>query len=175
MIYNIRYHLVEDLASEPIDTTYLKDHARIDFNTDDNLLQDYIVSARQELEGWSGLSFGVKTWRLTANYLPNYYKLSNGPVESYTMNEELILSDTVSSVDVYDNHLRNVDITYTTKPLNETRFSHVAKVAVARYAAGLYAIREHIVSDDKGNPVNGMNLVNEAKEMLKPFKEVVLC
>lgn len=175
MIYNIKYHLVTDLASEPIDTAYLKQHARIDFNVDDNLIQDYIVAARQELEEWAGLSFGVKTWKLTANNLPNYYRLSKGPVESYTLNEELILGDTVSSVDVYDNHLRNVDLTFTTKPLEETRFSHVAKTAVARYAAGLYAIKEHIISDDKGNPVNGQNLVNEAKEMLKPFKEVVLC
>lgn len=175
MIYNIKYHLVTDLASEPIDTTYLKQHARIDFNVDDNLLQDYIVAARQELEEWSGLSFGVKTWKLTANYLPNHYKLSKGPVDAITAGTYDLIGDTVSSTDLVQNHIKDVDLTFTTKPLAETRFSHVAKTAVARYAAGLYAIREHIISDDKGNPVNGQNLVNEAKEMLKPFKEVVLC
>lgn len=175
MIYNIQYHLMQDLASEPIDISYFKKHARIDFNTDDELLQDSIVAARQELEEWSGLSFGEKTWRLTADYVPNRYKLSHGPIASIIEDEYVLLGDTVSSNVLVDNHIANVDLTFTTKPLHETKFSYVAKIAVARYAAGLYAIREHIVTDDKGNPINGQNLVNEAQESLRKFKEVVLC
>ena len=41
-------------------------HARVDFNTDGNLLPFYLKSARQYLEQWSQLSFGVKTIRFTA-------------------------------------------------------------------------------------------------------------
>lgn len=170
MIYNIQYHLITDSVAEPISVDYLKKHARIDFNTDDELLQDYITAARQELEAYCQKSFDVKTWRLTANYLPNHYKLMHGPVDTITAGDYTLTGDTVSSDTLCDNHIKDVDLTYTTKGI----VSGVIKVAVAKYATGLYAIREHILTDENGNTVNAENRVNEAKEMLKSFRNVTL-
>lgn len=175
MIYNIQYHLVSDIASEPIDTIYLKQQARIDFNADDNLLQDYIVSARQELEKWSGLSFGVKTWRLTADWLPNKYRITKKEVDALTVGDYVLLGQTVSSDTLCDNHIKDVDLEFTTKALADTEFQFAAKNAVAQMAAYKYAQRFNVMTDTEGKPINASSFVNEAHEILRPFKVVVIC
>jgi hypothetical protein len=163
-IYGIQYSVITDLQMEPVDIDFFKNHARIDFNTDDALIQTYITAARVELEQWAQLSFGVKTRRLTALQLPKNYQLMFGPVDSITSPAEgfTLLGDIVKEGG------KDVVIEYTTKGIiNDT-----IKVAICRYAAGLYAIREHILLTDKGTPVNSKELINEAKDMVRPFANI---
>jgi hypothetical protein len=168
MIYNIQYHLITDSVAEPISVDYLKKHARIDFNTDDELLQDYITAARQELEAYCQKSFDVKTWRLTANYLPNHYKLMHGPVDEITVGDYTLIGDTVSSDTLCDGHLKDVDLTFTTKGI----VSSIVNVAVARYATGLYEQRGDMLTDENGKVIDGK--LNEAKQMLNGIRNITL-
>src|SRR5690606_8881476 len=110
----IQYKVIVDLAEEPVDIDFFKDHVRVDWNTDDNLLASYLKSARQYLEQWSQLSFGAKTMQLTALLLPENYRLMFGPVDTVTGHENL--GDTV-----LNSRLVNATIEYTTKwdPLPE--------------------------------------------------------
>ena|SRR5690625_3156626 len=141
-VVGIQYSVIDDLDIEPVDIDFFKAHARIDFNVDDKLITFYIRAARQALEEWAQLSFGRKRIRLMALNLPHNYRLMYGPV------------DEVEDAEHFGDILTRggkVDVTFTTK---EGTTDNV-KAAIARYAAGLYAVRENILTDSKGNPVNG--------------------
>lgn len=160
----IQYEIITDLTTEPVDLIFFKSHARIDFDTEDTLLSSYLKAARQELEAWSQLSFGIKTIGLKAYDLPDNYRLMYGKVDTVTTTEYTNFGDILVEGG------EKVDIEYTTKgTINET-----IKIAICRYAAGLYAIREHITTDNNGNPVNGANYINEAKESIKPYANITL-
>jgi hypothetical protein len=160
----IQYEVITDLDTEPVDLAFFKQHARIDFDTEDALVTSYLKAARQELEQWSQLSFGVKTIGLKATDLPDNYKLMYGKVDTVTTAEFEAFGDNLVKGG------EKVDIQYTTKgTINET-----IKIAICRYAAGLYAVREHITTDKNGNPVNGENIKNEAKDMIRPFANITL-
>jgi len=63
LLYGVQYRVVTDLEVEPVGVEFFKLHAHIDFDTDDNLISSYLESARQELERFSQMSFGVKTYK----------------------------------------------------------------------------------------------------------------
>jgi hypothetical protein len=65
-IEGIQYKIIEDLDHEPVTLEFFKNHIRVDFEMDDNLLQEYLRSSRQELEQYSQLSFGTKKIKLMA-------------------------------------------------------------------------------------------------------------
>jgi hypothetical protein len=67
---------------EPYDLTDFKDYARIDFDTDDNLLTIFLKAARIDVERYLQKSLGIRTISLTALKLPKNYVLPYGPVES---------------------------------------------------------------------------------------------
>lgn len=156
----IQYSVVTDLATEPVTTAFFKQHARIDFNTDDTLVAAYVKAARQELERWSQLSFGVKTMRLRALELPDNFRLMFGKVD------EVTTPNYTNVGDILKEGGHHVDIEYTT--LNWIDES--IKIAICRYAAGLYVFRENIV-ETKYQAQVGMD---EAKEMLKPYMNITL-
>lgn len=156
----IQYDTVVDLAAEPVDLQFFKDHARIDFDTDDTLAMAYVKAARQELEKWSQLSFGIKTMRLTALELPDNYRLMFGKVD------EVTTPNYTNVGDILKEGGSDVDIEYTTLDwIDET-----IKIAICRYAAGLYIFRENI-QEAKYQAQVGMD---EAKEMVRPYMNVTL-
>lgn len=160
----IQYEILTDLTIEPVDLPFFKQHAKIDFTTEDALITSYLKAARQELEAWSQLSFGVKTIGLKALNLPDNYRLMYGKVDTVTTAEYTNFGD------ILEKGGEKVNIEYTTKgTINET-----IKIAICRYATGLYAVREHILTDNNGNPVNGAEMQNEAKAMIKPFANITL-
>src|SRR5690606_39462766 len=81
-VAGIQYSTVTDLVTEPVTLEFFKQHARIDFDMDDNLCLAYITAARMELEQWGQVSFGVKTMRLTALELADNWRLMFGPVNT---------------------------------------------------------------------------------------------
>ena len=157
----VQYDVIADLADEPVDTDFFKAHARIDFDTDDSLVNSYLKSARQELEQWSQLSFGVKTIRLRALELPKNYKLMFGRVDTVTT------ANYTNVGDILIEGGTDIDVEYTTLgTINEA-----IKIAICRYAAGLYINREDTVE----SKFAGTQKINEAKEMLRPYMNIVLC
>lgn len=138
-VYGINYTLTET-GAEPIDIAFFKDHARIDFNTDDSLAQTYIVAARKELEKYCQKSFIDKTVRLTAFYLPDKYKLMHGPVNTVTTEGFENIGDRLKEGG------NDIDISYTTTGIQD----QLVKTAIATYAEGLYEGDEKLKAQAKG-------------------------
>lgn len=157
----VQYSVVDDLVTEPVTLGFFEDHARIDFDTDDTLCASYIKAARQYLEQWSQLSFGIKTIRLTALELPKNYRLMFGKVNTITT------ANFTNVGDILKEGGNDIDIQFTTLDwIDDT-----IKIAICRYAAGLYINREN-VTDTK---FSSQSLIDEAKEMLKPYRNITLC
>ena len=51
-VQELEYSVLADLAQEPVTNSDFKQHARVDFNTDDNLIAFYLKAAREYLEQW---------------------------------------------------------------------------------------------------------------------------
>lgn len=105
----VQYYTVTDLSTEPVDLDFFKQHARIDFDTDDALCAVYIKSARRELEMWSQLSFGVKTMGLLALELPKNYKLMFGKVDT------IVTANFTNFGDILKEGGSDINIEFTTK------------------------------------------------------------
>lgn len=158
----IQYHIVKDLITEPVSIEFFKAHIRVDWNTDDSLLEIYLKSARQYLERWSQLSFGAKEMKLTALRLPANYRLMYGPVDEITDYENL--GDTMLNPP-----LKNVTIDFTTK---WEELPEAIKVAICKRAAGDYLIRENVLLTEKGNVQESKELYDEAQKLMLPFRNV---
>lgn len=161
-ISGTQYQVTQDLDAEPVTIEFFKEHARIDFDTDDTLIAVYITAARKFLEKWAMLSFGVKTINLTANCLPCNYLLMFGPVDAITT------ADYTNVGDILKQGGNNIDLEFTTK---DTLFNDdVIKIAICRYAAGLYVSRENVI-DSK---LSAIALQDQAKIMLDPYRNIIL-
>jgi len=62
--------LVTGPAQEPVTRRELKAQLRITHTNEDDLLDDLIADARQELEDTTGLAFITQVWRLTLDHWP---------------------------------------------------------------------------------------------------------
>lgn len=156
----VQYSVIQDLLVEPVSLQFFKDHARIDMDTDDTLCEIYIKAARQALEQWSQLSFGVKTMGLTALSLPKNYRLMFGKVDT------IITADFTNKGDILKEGGLDIDIEFTTKDwIDDT-----IRVAIARYAAGLYINRETVTE----TKYSAQSLQDEAKTMLQPYRNITL-
>jgi hypothetical protein len=156
----VQYQTITDLTVEPVTVDFFKEHARIDFDTDDNLVAVYLKSARQFLEQWSQLSFGVKTIGLTALSLPKNYKLMHGKVDT-------ILTAGFTNVgDILKEGGTDIDIEFTTKDW----IDDAIRIAICRQAASFYINRETITDTKFSASV----LENEAKAMIQPYQNLTL-
>ena len=156
----IQYSVIEDLATEPVTLEFFKQHARIDFDTDDTLAAVYLKAARQELEQWSQLSFGVKTMGLTALSLPTNYKLMFGKVD------EVTTPNFTNKGDILKEGGTDIDIEFTTKDW----IDDAIRIAICRYASGLYVFRENVVE----SKYNYQDLMDEAQKMLNSYRNIIL-
>lgn len=156
----IQYSVIEDLTEEPITLDFFKQHARIDFDTDDTLCEVYIKAARQELERWSQLSFGIKTIGLTALSLPKNYRLMFGKVD------EVTTEGFTNKGDILKEGGTDIDIEFTTKDW----IDDCIRVAIVKYAAGLYILRENIVE----TKWRYESLMDESQRMLNSYRNITL-
>lgn len=166
-VQGVDYSVVVDLVQEPVILEEFKQHARVDFNTDDNLIARYLKAAREYLEEWSQLSFGVKTIRFTALRVPDKYKLMNGPYTAISDPNRTLFG---AKGDTLMQGGREIDVTLTTgwpAGLPET-----IKVAICRYAAGLYAVRENLIYSVNGVPHEPTQVMDEAQKMIRPWANI---
>lgn len=154
-LYGVQYRVVNDLATEPVTLEFFKNHARIDFDTDDTLAESYLKAARIELEQWAQISFGVKTIGLTALNLPKNYRLMYGPVDTVTT------ANYTNVGDILKEGGKDLSIQYTTLGV----INDAIRVAICRYAAGLYVNRENVIDTQFA----AQSLQDEAKKMVRPF------
>src|SRR5690606_5445703 len=140
-VEGVEYMVIADLAQEPVTLSDFKQHCRIDFAVDDNLLAFYLKSAREYLEQWSQLSFGVKTIRFTALRVPNRWKLMFGPYTAINDPDRTLFG---AKGDILMQGGTDIDIELTSGWPND-ELPEAIKVAICRYAAGLYAVRENLI------------------------------
>jgi len=161
-VKGIQYGIFTDLAEEPVSLAFFKQHARIDFEMDDNIATSYIKAARQELERYSQLSFGDKVMRLRAKELPKEYRLMYGPVKSIILPVDVFttLGDIISCDDVQKNIEIRYEVGWGSVGLPES-----VKIAIAQTASGLYHNRENMLSD-----FDYANVINQSKKTLDLFK-----
>lgn len=94
--------VVVDGAQEPVTLEFLKDHLAIDFEDWDDLLEELLLSAREEVEAYTGLTL------VDANITARWEELTTrelpyGPVKSITSvqdkDDENITSHTLEGID----------------------------------------------------------------------------
>ena len=177
-VESVSYTVIQDLAVEPIDVPFLKKQARIDFNTDDQLLTSYIKAARQYLEGWSQLSFGEKKIRFMALKLPNKWDLVNGPyvsIDTIGTTFRLFGQTLIKGNEGYywrgRDSVYEVDLELTTGWPND-ELPEAIKIAIAKQAAWLYISRESLVTSDEGAIQHHTILDDEAKMFLSAYRNI---
>lgn len=137
---------------EPWNLEEFKDHAKIDFATDDNLLNLYLKSARIDVEQYLQRSLGIRSIRLIALRLPKNYRLPFGPVEEITTSGYTLFGDIVKEGG------EEVTIDYTT---NESLVNDSIKQAIYKQAFNYYENR------DSNQPVEMDSIV---KKILSPYR-----
>lgn len=167
-VQELEYMVLVDLTQEPVTVIDFKLHARIDFNTDDALVAKYLKAAREYLEKWSQLSFGVKTIRMTAHRLPNRYKLMHGP---YTAINDPDRTLTGAKGDILVQGGTDIDVELTSG-WGVPGLPEAIKVAICKYAAGLYAIRENYIYSVNGVPHEPTEVMDEAQKIIRPWANV---
>jgi hypothetical protein len=140
---------------EPYNVEDFKDYARIDFDTDDNLIALFLKSARINIEQYLQKSLGVRTIRLLALHLPKNYKLPYGPIQSITTAGYTLFGDLLKEDG------KDIDITYIT---NASLVNDAITQAIYRQAYHYYEYRE-----ESSKP----NLLNEVKLLVNPYKRIV--
>lgn len=159
-VKGVEYTFLTDLAVEPVTVEDFKIHAKIDYNTDDRLVTMYLKAAREHLEKVAQLSFGERTVRMTALSMVDNWKVMYGPVDTVTAPYVKFGKDIITN-----SGGTNVSIEYTTKWYTGLPMDIV--VAICRYAAGLYEIRENVILTDKGALQEPQNYLDEAEKMVR--------
>lgn len=170
-VEGVEYVVLEDLVQEPVTLQDFADHCRVDFNVDDNLLAFYLKAAREYLEQYSQLSFGDKKIQFTALRVPNRWRLMFGPFlpSDPTDNDHVELFG--AKKDTLLNGGENVDIELYTG-WGAIGLPDAIKVAICRYGAGLYAIRENLIYSENGVPHEPTEVMDEAQKMLNPWRNI---
>lgn len=141
---------------EPYNFNDFKEYARIDFDTDDNLLNLFLKSARVDIERYLQKSLGIRTIQLSALRLPKNYLLPYGPVNSITTPSFTLVGDIVKEGGT------DVTITYVT---NASLVNDSIKKAIYQQALHYYDNR------DKYGQLTG-TVTDEVKMILYPFKMI---
>lgn len=97
MNYIQEIEVTTDLVAEPVAVTEAKAWMKINFDTDDLIIDDLIVTARKILEGFTGLSFGSKTITAYMCIENKWLDLPYGPVNAIT---SITRIDGIGSTDV---------------------------------------------------------------------------
>lgn len=94
-------------ASEPITTSLLKSHLRLNTTDEDSLLAMYITAARQLFESYTERACITSTWRLYMDAFPRVIRLPKAPLQSVT---SVQYYDTTNNLVTWSNTNYSVDI-----------------------------------------------------------------
>ena len=139
---------------EPYDLDEFKEHAQIDFATDDSLLAIYLKAARIDVEQYLQKSLGIRTIRLEALTIPKNYRLPFGPVNTITTSGFTLFAGMVKEGG------EDVTIEYVT---NASLVNDSIKQGIYKQALNYYENR------DSNQPIGLDNVVDM---ILRPFKDV---
>jgi uncharacterized phiE125 gp8 family phage protein len=75
-----QFEIVTDLAVEPVTLQEAKDYMRISSESENDLIEELITSARERIEKYTGLSLGLKTLKAYWFYFHIPAEIPYGPV-----------------------------------------------------------------------------------------------
>ena len=84
LIYSHQVTETGTVSTEPVTLTYAKLHLRVDITTDDDLITNLIVAAREYAEIFCARSFVQHTYRADLANFADLMELPLGPVQSVT-------------------------------------------------------------------------------------------
>ena len=145
----------EEFYVEPYDIEDFKDYAKIDFDTDDNLIELFLKSARQNIEQYLQKSLGIRTISLIALHLPKNFKLPFGPIEAMITEGFNLFGDLLKEGG------KDIEIEYES---NASLVNDAIIQAIYRQAYHYYENRENDLKAD---------LVSEVKLLINPYKRIV--
>ena len=96
-----------DLVTEPVLVSEAKSWMKIGFDTDDIIIDGLIGTARRILEGFTGLSFGTKTYKALMEINDEWVDLPYGRVSSITSITRIDAVDSTTVLDSGDYALVN--------------------------------------------------------------------
>jgi hypothetical protein len=141
---------------DPWDLDDFKDHAKIDFATDDNLLELYLKAARIDVEQYLQRSLGVRTFNLLAMTLPKNYRLPFGPIA------EIFTTGFTLFGDILKEGGKDINIEYST---NASLVNDSIIEAIYKQAFNYYENR------DSNEPVQLQSIV---KVILAPYRVITI-
>lgn len=151
----VSYHLGE-IATEPVTVAEFEDHAKIDFSTDDNLIELYLTSARQSIERILRKSLGVRQVIFYAEYVPKRFKLDWG---NYASIDDPATGFTLFAKDILKEGGTDIELTLTTE---NTALNADIKNAILKQAFDFY--------ENRG--VYNEGVIDEVANILRPYRNV---
>jgi uncharacterized phiE125 gp8 family phage protein len=159
--------IVTDLAVEPVTLQEAKDYMRISSDSENDLIEELITSARERIEKYTGLSLGLKTLKAYWFYFHIPAEIPYGPVTA------------INSV-VDDN---DVELEYTARGLQyKTLEAYSTQGLAIEYEAGFTIVPKGLklailkqVSTDYENRENysiydqAYELSSDAKRQAQPY------
>ncbi len=184
----MNYNLLIDLADitgesgifeEPVAIDEAKSYLRLegfidtteslstDFQDDDLLISELIVSARERLEQYTGVSFIPKTWKMEFDNYAGMFYIPNGPVISVTSLED-------SSGNLIDDYV----LTANNSAIKSPKWGEMVMVYEGGYVNLPRALKEAILKEvayryiNRGD-INVDAISNEAMALAAPFKQSI--
>jgi hypothetical protein len=144
------------LSVEPVTVQDFKDHAKIDFATDDNLIATYLTAARETVERILRKSLGVRTVTFYAEYVPKRFKLDWG---NYASIDTPATGFTLFGKDILKEGGTDITLTLTT---DDTVMNSDIKNAILKQAFNFYENRA--VYSEGGT--------DEVMNILQPYRNI---
>lgn len=80
----LRVSVTTDAASEPVSTADMKSYLKVDYNDDDDEIDEMVVAARKFVEGYIGRKLGSQTLKATWTKYHKLTRLPYAPINSVT-------------------------------------------------------------------------------------------
>lgn len=164
--------IVTDISVEPVTLQEAKDYLRISNDAENSLIQELITSARQRLEKFTNLSFGVKTLKCRWDYVNGWVEIPyqpNAVISACVNDANVALTYETKGLEykyLYCNNATGVTITYTA---GFTTLPKALKVAILKEVSTSYENRENYYIEGTFN-----ELSNDAKRMAQSYSRNTL-
>lgn len=169
----IDVEIIEDLETEPVTLDEVKVACKIDLDYDgeDDYLNDLIVSARVQLENFTGRSFGKKTLEMYSD--SKYFELLYGPV----INILKITDEDGNEIELKHPNRKHQRLkfncpVYVKYEAGYTKLPAPLKEAILKQIETNYDYRANYVVTKYGsgnNLMTGVELSNSAKNLAFPY------
>ena len=164
--------IIEDIETEPVTVAEARDYLRITTTAEDSLIAEMITDARERLEKFTNLSFGVKTLKCRWDYVNGWVEIPyqpNAVISACVNDANVALTYETKGLEykyLYCNNATGVTITYTA---GFTTLPKALKEAILKEVSTSYENRENYYIEGTFNEVS-----NDAKRLAQSYSRNTL-